>query len=236
MCPPRVLSRVSFCISLTSWDRSYLAVHVSINLQDIQIWRWWSEDLSYNLLNSRFRSSFNASQFRDLGGFVSSFTGASFSINSRGRDNWTSWRRLCPVVTALSTSRALIQSFAFVNQSLRNITMHFCVLRFLWSWRPRRIVAGFLLAWPRAFPILWLSFSGRLPIIALFLRGMMFFPCNRTVKGSNVFQLMAGLTEEIDIFDIFVGKWGFHSPCIAKVCSYIYRGFVLDKIAAISQL
>jgi len=71
------------------------------------------------------------------------------------------------------------------------------------------MVAGFLLAWPRAFPILSLSLSGRLPIIALFQSGMMFFLCNRTVKGSNVFQLMSGLTEEIDIFDVFVGKRSF---------------------------
>jgi len=48
------------------------------------------------------------------------------------------------------------------------------------------MVAGFVLAWPRAFPILSLSRSGRLPIIALFRSGMMFFLCNRSVKGSNV--------------------------------------------------
>jgi len=47
---------------------------------------------------------------------------------------------------------------------------------------------------------------------------------------------MAGLTEEIDIFDILVGKLSFQSPYIAKVCSYTYSGFVLDKIAALSQL
>jgi len=64
----------------------------------------------------------------------------------------------------------------------------------------------------------------------------MFFPCNLTLKGSNVFQQMAGLTEEIDIFDVLVGKRSFQSQCIAKVCSYTYAGFVLDKIAAISQL
>jgi len=68
------------------------------------------------------------------------------------------------------------------------------------------MVAGFLLAWPRVFPILSLSLSGRLPIIALFRLGMIFFPSNRTVKGSNISQLMAGLTEEIDIFYIFVGN------------------------------
>ena len=64
----------------------------------------------------------------------------------------------------------------------------------------------------------------------------MFFLCNRSVKGSNVFQLMAGLKDEIDIVDVFVGKQCFQSPCIAKLCSYTYAGFVLDKIAAISQL
>jgi len=98
------------------------------------------------------------------------------------------------------------------------------------------MVAGFLLAWPRAFPILSLSLSGQLPIIALSRTWMMFFLGNRTVQGSNVFQLMSGLTEEIDIFDIFIGKRSFESPCIAKVCSYTYVGFVLDKIAAISQI
>jgi len=71
------------------------------------------------------------------------------------------------------------------------------------------MVAGFLLAWPRAFPIHSLALSGRLPIIAVFRLGVMFFPCNRTVKGSNVFQLMTGLTEEIDIFDVFIGKRSF---------------------------
>jgi len=98
------------------------------------------------------------------------------------------------------------------------------------------MVAGFLLAWPRAFPIRSMSFSGRLPIIALFRLGMMFFPCNRTVKGSHVFQRMAGLTEEIDIFNLFVGKRSFQSPCIAKICGYPYAGFLFDKIVAISQL
>jgi len=98
------------------------------------------------------------------------------------------------------------------------------------------MVAGFLLAWPQAFPILSLSFSGRLPIIALFQFGIMFFPCNRPVKGSNIFKLMPGLTEKIDIFHVFVGKRSFQSPFIAKVCSYTYSGFVLDKIGAISQL
>jgi len=71
------------------------------------------------------------------------------------------------------------------------------------------MVVGFLLAWPRAFLILSLFLSGRLPIIALFRPGMIFFLCNRTVKGSNVFQLMSGLTEEIDTFDVFVGKRSF---------------------------
>jgi len=98
------------------------------------------------------------------------------------------------------------------------------------------MVARFLLAWPRAFPILSLSFSGRLPIIALFRLGMMFFTGNRMVEGSNIFQPMAGLMAEIDIFEAFVGKRSFQSPSIAKVCSYTYAGFVLDKIAAISQL
>jgi len=79
------------------------------------------------------------------------------------------------------------------------------------------MVAGFLLTWPRAFPILSLSLSGQLPIIALFRSGMMFFLCNRSVKGSNVFQLISGLTEEIDIFDIFVGKRSLQSPCIANI-------------------
>jgi len=98
------------------------------------------------------------------------------------------------------------------------------------------MIAGFLLAWPRAFPILSLSLSGRLPIIAPFWSGMMSFLCNRSVKGRNVFQLMSGLTEEIDIVDVFVGKRSLQSPCIAMVCSYTYTGFVLDKIATISQL
>ena len=71
------------------------------------------------------------------------------------------------------------------------------------------MVAGFEFAWPRAFPVLLLSLSRRLPIIALFQYGMMFFRCNHTVKGSNVFQLMSGLTEEIDIFDVFVVKRSF---------------------------
>jgi len=71
---------------------------------------------------------------------------------------------------------------------------------------------GFLLAWPCAFPILSLSLSGRLPIITLFRSGMMFFLCNRTVKGSNVLQLMSGLTEEIDIFDVFHREAEFLKP------------------------
>jgi len=71
------------------------------------------------------------------------------------------------------------------------------------------MVAWFLLAYPQAFPILSLSLSGRLPIVALFRSGMMFFLCNYTVKGSKVFQLMPGMTEKIYIFDIFVGKRRF---------------------------
>jgi len=74
---------------------------------------------------------------------------------------------------------------------------------------PRRMVAGFLLAWPRAFPILLLCLSGQLPISVLLRSGMIFFLCNRSVKGRNVFQLMSGLTEEVDIFDIFIGKRSF---------------------------
>ena len=66
--------------------------------------------------------------------------------------------------------------------------------------------AGFLLVWPRAFLILSLSLSGQLPIIALFRLGVMFFPCNCTVKGSNVFQLMTGLTEEIDVTGLLLSN------------------------------
>jgi len=72
--------------------------------------------------------------------------------------------------------------------------------------------------------------------MALFRLGMMFFSCNHTVKGTNVFQLMAGMTEEIDLFDVFIGKRTFQSPCIVKVCSYTYVCFVLDTIATISLL
>ena len=215
---------------MTTWDRSYLAVHISINLQDIRIWRWWSADLGYNWLNSRFRTSFNAARFRDLGGFVSSFTGASFSLNSRGCNNWSSQRTLCPVVTGLSTLRALIQPFALVNPSLRNIRMHFPVLYFLRAWRPRRMVAGFLLAWPRAFPILSLFLSWRFPIIAHFWSGMMFFLCNRTVKGSNGFQLMSGLTEEIDIFEVFVGNRVLKAHALRRSVVIPMRALSLPKL------
>jgi len=89
-------------------------------------------DLGYNLINSRFLSSFNALRFLDLGGFVSNFTGASFSINSRGRNHRGSGTRLFQVVAGLSISRALIQPFAFVNQSLGNLRMHLLVFGF---WR-----------------------------------------------------------------------------------------------------
>jgi len=98
------------------------------------------------------------------------------------------------------------------------------------------MVAGFLLSWSQAIPILSLSLSGRLPIVALFQRGMMFIPCNREVNGSNVFQLMTCLMEEIDVFDIIVRERSFQNPCKAMVDSYTYMGFVLDKIALISEL
>jgi len=140
------LSRVSFYISITSWDTSYLAVHVSINQQDVQTLRLCSADLSYNLLNSGFRSSVNALRFEDLRCFMSIFTGPFLSMNLRGCNNWGSPRTLCLIATCLSTLRALVQPFAFVNQSIRNLTMPLCILCFLRPGRLRRMVAGFLLA------------------------------------------------------------------------------------------
>jgi len=73
-------------------------------------------------------------------------------------------------------------------------------------------------------------------MIAPFQLGMMFFPGSRTVKGSNVFQMITGLTEEVDVFDILVRKRSPQSPYIAKVCRYPYTGFMLDKVFAKFQL
>jgi len=48
--------------------------------------------------------------------------------------------------------------------------------------------------------------------------------------------MMAGLKEEIDIFELLVGNRSFQSPFILKICYYTYAGFVLDTSAALAQL
>jgi len=65
---------------------------------------------------------------------------------------------------------------------------------------------------------------------------MMFILRKSTVKGSNVFQLMTGLTEKINVFDIIIRERSFQSLYIAQVCSYTNMGFVFEIIAPISQL